>query len=216
MQQQAMTPQHEPAPKGGSETQRRLIRSAYRLFGEQGIDGTSLDDIARLAGVSKGIVIYHFKSKENLIHASMRWALASTAHRMEQAMSREASPRDKLLAMIDAIFTGAQVNRHFYLAYLDVAAHAARSENFRQLGALFRDIVDQFFEQVVSHQVGQGSPPRPQVQEQARVLRAIVDGLFLQWVQEPDWMRLHPWYRQTCKQAILAYLGQQLPEGTDS
>ena len=44
------------------------------------------------------------------------------------------------------------------------------------------------------------------VDEAAAIVRAIIDGLFLQWLQEENWERLHPHYRATCKRAVLAYL----------
>lgn len=46
-----------------------LVRSAMRLFGERGIDATSLREVAKDAGVSPALVVHHFGGKEGLVAA---------------------------------------------------------------------------------------------------------------------------------------------------
>ncbi len=45
---------------------RQILDGAYRLFMRQGFDATSMGDIAREAGVSKGTLYVYFDSKERL------------------------------------------------------------------------------------------------------------------------------------------------------
>src|SRR5450759_5878807 len=107
------------APAGAADRRVDLIRTAFRLFSENGGHRVPLDDIAAAAGLSKGLVLYYFKTKENLVLATMRWALDSTAERVRQAMAKATTPQGKVLAMIDGIWSGAETNRRFYLLYLD-------------------------------------------------------------------------------------------------
>jgi hypothetical protein len=44
------------------------------------------------------------------------------------------------------------------------------------------------------------------VAEAATVVRAIIDGLFLQWIHDADWADRYLERREACKHAILAYL----------
>jgi len=54
----------------GRETRRLLIRTAERLFAEQGIDAVSLRQISAVAGLRmSGAVAYHFGDKAGLIRA---------------------------------------------------------------------------------------------------------------------------------------------------
>jgi TetR/AcrR family transcriptional regulator, regulator of cefoperazone and chloramphenicol sensitivity len=46
-----------------------IVRSALRLFGERGIEATSLREVARAAGVSPALVVHHFGGKEGLVAA---------------------------------------------------------------------------------------------------------------------------------------------------
>lgn len=53
----------------------RIRDAALRLFAERGIDGATIRDIAKAAGVSAGLVRHHFGSKEDLRDACDSYAL---------------------------------------------------------------------------------------------------------------------------------------------
>ncbi len=48
-------------------TENRILQQAVRLFLEKGYHGTSIDEITRAAGLTKGALYWHFKSKEDLL-----------------------------------------------------------------------------------------------------------------------------------------------------
>jgi AcrR family transcriptional regulator len=53
----------------GEDRKAMLLRHAEELFAEQGFAKTRMADIARHAGVAKGLVYWYFESKEALVHA---------------------------------------------------------------------------------------------------------------------------------------------------
>lgn len=53
------------------ETREKLLDSAEWLFQAQGVSATSLESIARRAGVSRGAIYWHFKDKGALFNAMM-------------------------------------------------------------------------------------------------------------------------------------------------
>jgi AcrR family transcriptional regulator len=74
-------------PRFEDLTARARIRdAALRLFAERGIDGASIRDIARAAGVSGGLVRHHFGSKEGLRDACDAYALDRLLRIKEQAV----------------------------------------------------------------------------------------------------------------------------------
>jgi AcrR family transcriptional regulator len=54
------------------QAQRRreqLIEAALAVFARQGVDGTSIKDIAGAAGVAPGLLYHYFDSKDDLVAA---------------------------------------------------------------------------------------------------------------------------------------------------
>ena len=87
---------HEP------DARTRLLDAAMQVIRAQGYSATTVDDICRAAGLSKGAFFHHFKSKEDL-------ALAAAAHfsQMAERLFRAApyrqhtDPLDRLLGYVD-------------------------------------------------------------------------------------------------------------------
>jgi AcrR family transcriptional regulator len=52
-----------------------LLDVAVRVFNERGYDGTSMDDVARAAGITKASIYYHVSGKEELLERGMRRGL---------------------------------------------------------------------------------------------------------------------------------------------
>jgi TetR/AcrR family transcriptional regulator, cholesterol catabolism regulator len=50
------------------DKQERIARAARELFGVRGFDGTTMDAVATTAGVSKGALFFHVRSKAALLH----------------------------------------------------------------------------------------------------------------------------------------------------
>jgi len=49
------------------------VRAAIDCFARLGYQGTTIDRIARDAGVTKGAVYYHFRDKEELLFETVAW-----------------------------------------------------------------------------------------------------------------------------------------------
>ena len=48
-------------------TRKKILESAQRLFTRRGYERTSLSDIAKYAGVTRGAIYWHFENKEELL-----------------------------------------------------------------------------------------------------------------------------------------------------
>ncbi|EXJ11456.1 TetR/AcrR family transcriptional regulator [Nitrincola nitratireducens] len=51
-----------------------LTKAAYYVMLEHGLEGTTVARVGEKAGMSHGIVNYHFKNKMELIHAVVKYA----------------------------------------------------------------------------------------------------------------------------------------------
>jgi TetR/AcrR family transcriptional regulator, fatty acid metabolism regulator protein len=189
-----------------SPKEAHLVRSAYKMMGQKGMGGLSLQDVADEAGVSKAILPYYFSSKENLILLTMRWVLARVAQRIREAIAEAEGAEAKAKAMIDAIFVGPESNRRFYLVFFDFLGYAARNDRFADVGATFHEICNGLYAEVVRLGQEEGVFNGTDAREAATVVRALVDGLFTQWIQDKGWEKSHAEYREVCKRSVLAYL----------
>ncbi|MFS1286578.1 TetR family transcriptional regulator [Pseudomonas piscis] len=52
-----------------ARTRRRILEAASELFSREGVSSTTLDQIARQAGVTRGAIYWHFKGKQDLLDA---------------------------------------------------------------------------------------------------------------------------------------------------
>ena len=195
-----------PDVGGLSERQVHIVRSAYRLFADRGVERVPIHEIASAAGVSKGIVLYYFKTKEQLVGAAMSWVLEEIGDRIRDAVAGAPSPVDAVATMIETIFLGPDQSRRFYLTYLDLIDHAARVSGFGQISAAFRASVNRVYAEVIRSGVAAGTFQVRDVDEAAVAVRAIVEGLHFQWLQEDDWREQHAWYKRACTDTVLAYL----------
>ena len=55
------------AVKNRSQTKKRIVSAAWKLFYEQGYDDTTVDDIIRESGTSKGSFYHYFEGKDTLL-----------------------------------------------------------------------------------------------------------------------------------------------------
>lgn len=58
-----------PTQLRAHETRAAIITAAASLFRSRGYGGTSQENVAEAAGVTKGALYFHFKSKEHMAHA---------------------------------------------------------------------------------------------------------------------------------------------------
>jgi AcrR family transcriptional regulator len=187
-----------PSPK-----QEEVLRVAYRLMATKGMHRMTLQDVADAAGMSKANVVYHYKTKEDLVLTSMQWVLQRVAARVVEATASAVGRDEKIRAMIDAIFLDPQRNRNFYIVYAELIAHSSRNGRFAELNGWFREIVTGQYAAVIGSTNGRS---KRAVAESARVVRALIDGLFLQWLEEPDWKAQHARYKDLCVRSIIASL----------
>lgn len=57
------------AKSDNEQRERRILDAAAELFSHYGYDKTTVDDIAREAGISKGAIYLHFNSKDDLLES---------------------------------------------------------------------------------------------------------------------------------------------------
>jgi AcrR family transcriptional regulator len=82
-----------------------ILEAALAVFGESGFARSKIDDVARLAGVSKGTVYLYFDSKESLFREMVRAkVVAFLAEGEELVRTHEGSARALLVELIRGMY----------------------------------------------------------------------------------------------------------------
>ncbi|MBT4267244.1 MAG: helix-turn-helix transcriptional regulator [Chloroflexi bacterium] len=78
-----------------------MLQAAEQLFGGKGYQGVSIEEIARTAEVSKGLVIYHFGNKEELLVQVLRQGTAVLFTQLDTAIRNHETAKDKIRAAVE-------------------------------------------------------------------------------------------------------------------
>ncbi len=92
------------ATRRGIRSVGRIVDAAARLFGAEGFQGASMDAVARAAGVSKGLLHYHFRSKEHLLVEAQRATFQKIHERFEARFEQGERGLPTALEGIDALW----------------------------------------------------------------------------------------------------------------
>jgi AcrR family transcriptional regulator len=94
----ASTPRWQRRPEARAE---EILDAALEVFGRSGFDRAKIEDVARLAGVSKGTVYLYFDSKEALFREMVRAKVVACLTEGEALLrSHEGSARALLVELI--------------------------------------------------------------------------------------------------------------------
>ena len=81
-----------------------ILNAAQRLFTQFGFRRTSIDDIAREAGIAKGTVYLYFDGKEAVFRAMQARNLAEAQAACDAAEMAGGSLRDRLRGVLEALY----------------------------------------------------------------------------------------------------------------
>jgi AcrR family transcriptional regulator len=83
-------------------TREALLSKCLHLFAARGFSSTSVDDIARAAGVTKGAIYWHFASKDEIFHAILDRIRVQWQQVVHVPVSATGDPRAQLARLFDA------------------------------------------------------------------------------------------------------------------
>lgn len=99
-----------PAPRKASRASRRgqLIEATIETIAANGLSRTTLTDVARTAGLSHGLVNFHFRSKDGLLEETLLFLAEEYFENWNRALAEAGpSPAERLDALIRADYVPA-------------------------------------------------------------------------------------------------------------
>lgn len=178
----------EPGARGSyaktAARRQQILDAAFEIFSVNGYGKGSLRDIAERADVSHGVVLFHFKTKENLLAA----VLAMRDERSRAYFSPDVEPGIEQLREFLALVRHNVNEPGLVELYSGLSAEATTPthpvhEYFRTRYLWITDVVRGSLTALQSAgQLHPGVDPA----HSARTLIAVVEGLQLQWLYNRD------------------------------
>lgn len=190
-----------------TRTQARVIEAVVEVIARQGISGTTFASVSAAAGVSQGVLVFHFKNKEGLLTETLLRLLQEYRQTWRQAIE-DRDPLERILQLIRVDFSPEICSRTKLALwfsfwgeagaqplYNKICVEAEIERNDAMLGSC-RDLV------------AMSGGPDPDLLTQS--IDAFTDGLWLQMH-----MQGHPLTREEALEAAFAHLRLMIPDHAD-
>jgi AcrR family transcriptional regulator len=175
------------APRGyakGRERRREIVEHATALFGEAGYRSTSLRQIAARAGISHPGLLHHFPSKELLLGAVLEHRDEQDVAWLELDSVRGAELLGRLVALIARNAERRGIVELFATLSAEATApdHPAHAYFVERYRGVIGSMANAFRQAGEDGVLREGVDP----DEAARELVALMDGLQVQWLLDPE------------------------------
>jgi len=128
----------DPATARRPSARERLLDAADELFYEEGIHIVGIDRVIEKAGVAKASLYSTFGSKDELVRAYLTRRYERRRARIEQWVNRYDDPRDRLLAVFDALGEFIAQPGYHGCAFANATAESSRGSVAEQVTQEYR------------------------------------------------------------------------------
>jgi AcrR family transcriptional regulator len=171
------------------QTRDHLLAAAAQVFAERGFHGASLDEVAAVAGFSKGAVYSNFKNKEDLFLALFKANYDREMEALRATLSGSDVPPETRLSDFVALIREEvrQTPDNFGMLYEEFWFYAVRNPAAReQLIELENENVRAIAEIIETERVRQALEPLASVEHTARIISVLFHGIGRLRILQPD------------------------------
>jgi TetR/AcrR family fatty acid metabolism transcriptional regulator len=118
----------------GPARRAQIVDCAINTIAEVGFANASVDQIAKRAGVSKGVITYHFPNKEEIVDAIVEKVIVAGRTYMEPRIMAETSAAGRLRAYIESDLDFIDAHRKSLIALIEIAISARRADGSLVIG----------------------------------------------------------------------------------
>lgn len=165
-----------------TERKEQIVRATVECITKHGYHNFSMQDVARTAGVSKGIIHYYFLNKDELMMCVLDKVAGDIERVLGEEMSSITDPWRRMEIFIEVCFEIVRNTKEYYQVNMDFWTQINQKEEIRRVIAAhyakFRDAAAA----VIQDGVDKGSFKKIDSSAYASIVIAVVDGLSLQWL----------------------------------
>ncbi len=169
--------------KPTKDRRQEILDAAARVITERGLAETRISDVAEAAGVSPGLILYYFDSKDRLLSEALTYANDQFYLRMSREIRRIPSAREQLRRLVDLSVPGYMPEYgklDEWALWIEVWVRALRDSEM----AKDREALDQRWRQSIADIIRAGQATGEfgpgDADELALRLGSLIDGLAIQ------------------------------------
>lgn len=167
-------------------SRQQVLDAAIAVLAKQGITGTSVQDIAQGAGLSKGAVHYHFESKEELLERVLDRCSELVEERVRAAFAELGTPLERIRRALVEMWSLRRDGVPEIRVLADLHLLARQNPRIRKAcGEALERARRQIIDVGLSELIGMGLKPRIPIEIVPRLIQATLDGLALHQDLDP-------------------------------
>ncbi|WP_374664556.1 TetR/AcrR family transcriptional regulator [Ramlibacter sp.] len=118
-----------------------IMDCAAALFAKEGYPSAKMQDVAKACGATKSMLYHYFPTKDDLLFAMLMEHLERVVQGVEEAIVLKATPREKLLTMVEAYTQKSTQSRRRHMVAMQDIKYLPRAKQ-TPLIELQRQLVD--------------------------------------------------------------------------
>lgn len=172
------------------QTREHLLEAAAQVFAERGFDGASLDQVAAVAGFTKGAVYSNFENKEGLFLALLEARYENDMAALQRTLGASGDhPEEHLsefVGLLHGQFEGQRWSSWDAL-FLEFCVYALRHESARQrLASFVRADVDAVAAIIEDERERHGEPALEPAEHVAVIVASLMRGISVMRAIDPE------------------------------
>lgn len=172
--------------KKSEASRAQVLDAAIRVLAKQGIAGTSVQDIADAAGLSKGAVHYHFESKDELLERVLDLCCEVVEARIRAVFAEEGPPLERIHRALVEMWAVRRDGVREMRVLTELHILSRQNKRIRKAcGEALQRACRQMIDTALEHLVAMGLRPKVPVEVIPRLVIATLDGLALQQEIDP-------------------------------
>lgn len=169
-----------PRPPNSPVRRAQIVDGLARAMASQGYEGATIARIAAEAGLTSGLVHYHFESKGDVLLALAQRLTSGARERIERRLARAGDdPRRRLDAFLDGLLdVGEGADRDAVACWALIGAEAIRQPDVRRVYERWTVEASGQLQDLLTHLLRAEGRSRLGVKAMAAGLLAVVEGFF--------------------------------------
>ena len=169
-------------PDVAAERKEQIVRATVECITKHGYHNFSMQDVAKTAGVSKGIIHYYFLNKDELMMCVLDKVAGDIERVLTQEMDTSSDPWRKMEIFIEVCFDVVRNTKEYYQVNMDFWTQINQKTEIRKVIADHYAKFREAAARVVREGVDKGAFLKLDASAFASYVIAVIDGLSLQWL----------------------------------